>query len=150
MEITRHSISSSRLALNDRHYDLVLLLDVLEHIADPWSFLSGIMGCGEYYVIHFPLDLSALSDLREKPLLYVRHQVGHIHYFTRKLALELLSECGFEVISRNFTGASLSGPRVSLSTRIARLPRRVVYALLGDLGVRLLGGETLVVQAREK
>jgi len=136
------------LELKDRQYDLVLLLDVLEHIANPWDFLAALRDSGKYFVIHFPLDLSAMSVLREQPLLHARHKVGHIHYFTRNLALELLDECGFEVISSNYTGAYLSGPQTGFGTRLARLPRKLTYMLMGDIGVRLLGGETLMVLAR--
>lgn len=133
---------------NARHYDLMLVLDVLEHVSDPWAFLNRLKGSGECFVFHFPLDLSAVSVLREKPLLHVRRKVGHIHYFTRGLALELLNECGFEVISNHYTGASVSGPRLGLKTRLAGLPRRLAYRFMGDVGVRLLGGETLMVLAR--
>lgn len=151
-------IDASRIKLNvgdffeiDRqHHHVVLLLDVLEHVADPHGFLSGLHGRSDYLVVHFPLDLSAMSVLRESPLLYVRRKVGHIHYFTKGLALELLGECGYEIVDSRFTGAAFNAPQASLKTKLAQLPRRMAYAINKELGVRLLGGETLMVLARPK
>lgn len=135
---------------DSRKYDLLLLLDVLEHVADPHDFLMRLKNRSDYFVIHFPLDLSASSVLRESSLLYVRRKVGHIHYFTKGLALELLGECGFEVIDWQYTGAAFTAPQARFKTRLAQWPRRLVYALGKDIGVRLLGGETLMVLARSK
>jgi len=99
-------------------------------------------------VFHFALDPSALSVLREEPLLRVRSKVGHLHYYTRGLALALLAECGFEVIDWRYTGATFSVPHRTWKTRLAGVFRRLAYALSKDMGVRLLGGETLIVLAR--
>jgi hypothetical protein len=134
--------------LNKRDFDLILILDVLEHVADPHEFLTKLNGKAKFYIFHFPLDLSALSVLRENPLLYVRRKVGHIHYFTKGLALELLKECGYEVIETRYTNASFNAPQRSWKTRLLTLPRMLAYGLGKDFGVRLLGGETIMVLAR--
>lgn len=131
-------------------FDTILLIDVLEHVASPNAFLNTIKHRARLFVIHFPLDLSAISVVRESPLLYVRRKVGHLHYFTRGIALELLAECGLAVVECRYTGAAFHSPRAGFKTRLARLPRRMVYALNKDLGVRLLGGETLMVLAKPK
>ncbi len=138
------------LAINQQPHDVVLMLDVLEHLGDPFSFLERLRPHGHLMVFHIPLDLSAMSVLRESPLLHVREQVGHLHYFTRKLALAMLEECGYELVEARFTGASLNAPRRSLKTKLAGLLRRAVFALNHDLGARLMGGETLLVLARPK
>lgn len=137
------------LVLNSQYYDCILLLDVIEHLANPFSFVNSIKKWAKYLVFHFPLDLSASSVLREKPLLEVREKVGHIHYFTKGLALALLCESGLDVIHWRYTNACLNGPGRSLKTRLASLPRRMAYAVNKDVGVRLLGGETLIVLAKE-
>lgn len=135
--------------LSESHsrFDVLLLLDVLEHVANPHDFLTRLAPCAEYVVLHFPLDLSVASVLRESPLLMQRRNVGHIHYFTRGLAIELLTECGYEIIDASFTGAHLR-PRASFSGKIATLLRRAVFSMGREFGVRLLGGDTLIVLAR--
>lgn len=138
------------LELNQQRYDLLLVLDVLEHLGDPFTFLHRLRDHGDLMIFHFPLDLSAISVLRQTPLLHVRAKVGHVHFFTRGLALALLDECGYEVIEALYTGAALNAPQRSLKTRLAGLLRKLVYALNRDVGARLLGGETLMVLARPR
>jgi len=131
-------------------YEVILALDVLEHLQDPFEFLARLRGYAAHYIFHFPLDLSALSVAREAPLLHARTKVGHIHYYTKGLALSLLTECGYEIVASTFTGAAFSAPRRSWKTWIAAVPRRVIYAINRDFGARLLGGETLMVLARAR
>lgn len=138
------------LELRSPRFDTLLVLDVIEHVPDPFEFLSRLLDRAEHFVFHIPLDLSAVSVAREKPLLYVRDKVGHIHYYTKGLALELLAECGYDVLDWDYTGAAFTAPKPNLRTRLARFPRRVLYALNRDLGVRLLGGDTLMVLAAAK
>ena len=115
---------------------------------DPFTFLEQLHNTAEYFLLHIPLDLNAISVLRDKPIMEVRSKVGHIHYYTKNLALATLEDCGYEVISWKYTDASLNAPGRSIKTRLAMLPRALLYALNKDFGVRALGGETLVVLAR--
>ena len=133
---------------NQHAYDCILLIDVIEHLNDPNKFLQAVRKSSKYFVFHFPLDLSVSTVLRERPLLNIRQKVGHIHYFTKGLALALLRESGFKVLNWRYTNSSLSGPDRSLKTRLAAIPRRFAYYINKDIGVRLLGGETLMVLAR--
>lgn len=137
-------------SLNTRRYSVVLVLDVIEHVPDPFVFLSSLRIAGDHFVFIIPLDLSALSVLRERPLLRQRREVGHIHYFTKNLALALLAETGYSVIEWTYTGAAFQAPRRTWKTRLAELPRRLARIPSTDLGVRLLGGETLIVLAEAK
>ena len=130
--------------------DVVLVLDVLEHLGNPWEFLARLRDRCKLIVFHIPLDLSAASVLREAPLLRVREKVGHLHYFTKGLALALLRESGFEVIEARYTNAALDAPQRTAITRMVGLLRRLAYALDRDFGARLLGGETLMVLARPR
>lgn len=135
------------LAEKHEKFDILLLLDVLEHVANPHDFLSRLAMHGDYFIFHFPLDLSVASVLREKPILLQRQSVGHIHYFTRNLAIALLSECGYEVIEARFTGAHLRA-RVGFKGKLASLLRRFIFSINREWGVRLLGGDTLIVLAK--
>lgn len=136
--------------LNERSYDLLLLLDVLEHVENPFSFLTRLHGLAHYYLFHFPLDLSAMTVLRETPLLNQRKNVGHIHYFTKNLAISLLKECGYEPLNWQYSGAAFNSPHRTIKTSLALVFRRMMYSLHKDLGVRALGGETLFVLAKGK
>lgn len=136
------------LEINKKTYDLILMLDVFEHLRDPITFLKRVRSVASYFVFHIPLDLSASSVIRGRVLLDVRSKVGHIHYYTKDLAIATLEDCGFEILHWRYSGASLNAPHRTFKTRLATLPRLVLYSIHKDFGVRVLGGETLFVLAR--
>lgn len=136
------------LAREEAPYDLALILDVVEHVGDPFDFLDRMLPKAAHHILHFPLDLSAVAVLRGSPLMHVRDKVGHLHFYTKDLALALLVDAGYDVVEWAYTGAAFSAPQRTWRTRLASLPRRLAYALSKDAGVRLLGGETLMVLAR--
>ena len=135
------------LSIEKEKFDVVLVVDVLEHLADPFSFLESLKGKANKYVFHIPLDLSALSVVREKPLLYVREKVGHIHYYTKSIALSLLIEAGYKINYWNYTQAYRTAPLNSIKTKLAVFPRLVLQTINRDLAARVLGGETIMVVA---
>lgn len=134
--------------INRDHYDVLLMLDVFEHVRDPFTFLEASRSAATHFVFHIPLDLSASSVIRSGRLMEVRRKVGHIHYYTKDLALATLQDSGYDVLEWRYTGASLRSPNRSFKTRLAAMPRRLVFAVNRDFGARLLGGETLVVLAK--
>jgi len=128
--------------------DVILMLDVIEHLRDPFTFLERLRSTAAHFVFHIPLDLSASTVLRGHPLLNSRSKAGHIHYYTKELAIATLKDCGFEILHWRYSGAAINSPKCTLKTRLAMLPRLVLYAICKDFGVRALGGETLLVLAK--
>jgi len=127
-------------------YDVILLMDVIEHVEDPFSFLRAIAPRGKYKVMHIPLDLSILGMITRLPER-VRASAGHLHYFTKELALQLLAECGYRVREAVYTNGSVELPPKSRSAAFARAPRALCYGLNQHLAARLLGGCSLLVLA---
>ncbi len=135
------------LEINTLKYDVLLMIDVFEHVRDPYTFLEKCRVHAKKFVFHIPLDLSASGVARKVPLVNARRSVGHLHFYTKDLALETLTDCGYKIIDWKYTGASLNMPNRTWQTRLASLPRKLFYWLNKDVGVRLLGGETLLVLA---
>jgi cyclopropane fatty-acyl-phospholipid synthase-like methyltransferase len=133
---------------DDLHFDLVLAIDVVEHVEDYISFVKRLKGVGTYKIFHFPLDLSAQSILRAWPIAELRRNVGHIQYFFKQTALATLEDCGYTVVDHCYTASRLELPNQALSSRVMRIPRRMMFALNADFAVRLLGGYSLLVLAR--
>lgn len=150
------SIKSDRLTFTvgdyfDNHYttpDIVLIIDLLEHLSDPFDFLMRLKEKSKLVIFHIPLDLSAQTIIREGILIESRRKVGHIHYYTKNIALEMLAEAGYKVIDARYTGAGLNLPNRSLNSLVASIFRRFLALINKDFSVRLLGGETLIVLAR--
>jgi cyclopropane fatty-acyl-phospholipid synthase-like methyltransferase len=63
-------------------YDVVMAIDVFEHVEDYLGFLRRLKPKGRYKIFHIPLDLSVQSLMRVAPILKLRREVGHLHYFT--------------------------------------------------------------------
>ncbi len=140
MDVTRES--------NELFYDLVLAIDVIEHVEDYFGFLRKIKGKGRYKIFHIPLDVSVMSILNIGAILNVREKCGHIHYFTKDLALHSLNDAGYDIIDSFYTYRSLElGPK-SVMTLAARLPRWIMFRVHQDFGIRLLGGASLMVLAQ--
>lgn len=134
--------------LNTKTYDVILLLDVIEHISDPFKFLCALLDKANYFIFHIPLDLSAINVLLENRIMDARKKTFHINYFTKNLALSLIEECGFKIIEWKYSEAAFSGPRCTLKTRLANIPRKILCAINKEIGVRAFGGETLFVLAK--
>ena len=128
-------------------FDLILAIDVIEHVEDYISFLKALRPMGRYKMFHIPLDLSAQSLIRAWPILQLRHGVGHLHYFFKQTALETLEDCGYKVLDYAYTASRLELPNQALTSRVMRLPRRALFSVNQDLAVRLLGGYSLLVLA---
>ena len=128
-------------------FDLLLLIDVLEHIEDYTGFLRKLRNRADKFMFHIPLDLHVSSLLRVKPLLDARSSVGHLHFFTREIALAVLADTGYRVIDTRFTPCALELPQTGIRTRLARLPRRVAFGIASGLAARWFGGFSLLVFA---
>lgn len=131
----------------DAFYDLMLVLDVVEHVEDYFSFLRDIQPKSEYKLIHLPLDLSVQSLLRPGGLLGVRRAYGHVHYFNKELALEMFKEVGYEVVDYCYAPRSI-GLADTLAKKLLIPPRLLFFSIRKDLAVRVLGGYSLLVLAK--
>ena len=116
-------------------HDLILCLDLIEHIPDYLGFLQKLAPKGKHKIFRFPLDLSWMAlwkmDLR------ARYTVGHIHYFTKEIALAALKDTGFEVLDCYFDREKPS-----------RWIRRMMNRYNEDLTARIFGDCSLMILAR--
>lgn len=133
---------------NGMHVELLLIIDVIEHLENYFAFLRALKPMSTYTILHIPLEISAQAALRGTPFLRVREQYGHIHHFNREIALQLLSEIGYQVVDWTYTSWATERPAKTWQTRLARLPRLLTFALNRDMAARLLGGYSLLVLAR--
>jgi SAM-dependent methyltransferase len=131
-----------------RSYDVLLCLDVVEHVPDYLGFLGALKVHARAFVFHLPLDLSVQSLLRVRPILRDRAKLGHLHYFTKETALATLESAGYEAMKWVYTAGSLDLPSRSFLQSLAHGPRRAAFAISPDWTVRVLGGFSLLVLAR--
>ena len=127
-------------------FDLMLVLDVLEHLEDYFSFLRSIRPLSRYKIFHFPLDISVQAVIRRNGLLKRRVDYAHLHYFSKETALETLVDTGYKIRDHFYAPRSNEiGPNAL--QRAFRIPRAALFAMNKDFAARLLGGYTLMVLA---
>ncbi|MBC8512605.1 MAG: methyltransferase domain-containing protein [Dehalococcoidia bacterium] len=132
----------------DAFFDLILLIDLIEHLENYFNFLREIKPRSQYKILHIPLDLSVQTVLRKSPIVKVRRRFGHMHYFTKEIALQILNDVDYEVLDWFYTAGFIELPPKSIKTYIARLPRKLFFAIHKDWAVRIMGGYSLMVLAR--
>ena len=135
------------LATETEPFDLLLCLDVFEHVEDYFGFLRGLRAKAEHKIFHVPLDLSVQWIWRREPIMREREQAGHLHYFTKETALATLQDAGYEVLDWFYTPGAIANPR-SVKAKLASWPRKILSAVNQDLVVRILGGYSLLVLAK--
>ncbi|GCE22344.1 hypothetical protein [Dictyobacter kobayashii] len=89
-----------------------------------------------------------------------RHATGHLHFFTKDIALEILRDAGYEVVDYFYSlqpldttpWSKVRHPMQALvkmlrmtKRGLVRFPGRLCYAINPDLAVRIFGGWRLVV-----
>jgi SAM-dependent methyltransferase len=127
-------------------YDVVMAIDVFEHIEDYIGFLRKLKPHGRFQLFHIPLDINVQTVIRASPLRKVREEVGHLHYFTKETALRALETSGYRIRDWFYTFGLVEGPgRKRSLAKIAYIPRKIALAVNQDLAVRFLGGCSLMV-----
>lgn len=128
-------------------FDLLLILDVLEHQENYFSFLRGTKSLAPYKIFHTVLDLSAQAILRKENLSRRRRMTDDLHFFTKETFLQGLRDEEYEILDWFYVPRSMH--RASgMIRKLLQLPRRICFALNSDFAARLLGGYSLFVLAK--
>jgi len=130
----------------EHHYDVAAAIDVLEHVEDYMGFLRRMRRLADYFIFHIPLDITVTSVLRNS-FIRTRDTVGHLHYFTLSSALAALQDTGYVVLDYFYTPVALDMVK-NWEDRFLWLPRALLFNLVPDLGVRMLGGFPVLVLAK--
>jgi SAM-dependent methyltransferase len=123
--------------------DMLLIIDVIEHLRDYFSFLDAINKKSKYTVFHIPLDMFVWSLFREQMLIESKERVGHIHNFSEDFILSILKDHGYKMIAKDYTG--LDHPASSFKERIKNVLRKLFHAFSPRFASKTLGGYSLLV-----
>lgn len=125
-------------------FDLLLMIDVFEHVDDYLGFLKLCRNKAKNTIFHIPLDISAQGILRNK-LISGRKSVGHLHYFMKDTAIATLVDSGYEIVDFFYTAGSFELPNKTLKSKIAAFPRKFMYKINKDIAAKIFGGFSLLV-----
>ena len=135
------------ITVNDQLYtDVMLVIDVVEHIPDLYGFLQKIRTKSKHFIFHIPLDLSCRTILKPHVLLQQREAVGHIHYFSKEMVLWFLSDAGYEIVDWIYTKPMIDQqPAGSFKNAVKKMLRNISFSLNKNLSVKLWGGYSMMI-----
>jgi len=125
--------------------DIILIIDLLEHLEDYFQFLREIRNKSQYKLLHIPLEMFVLSVMYPRFLLGQRKKVGHLHYFTKETAIQTLQDLGYEIIDYTFTAGYAGNRDYGIKDKLLKIPRGLFFPIVPDFTVRLFGGYSLLV-----
>jgi len=130
-----------------KSFDLILGLDVIEHVEDYFGFLRELKTKARYKLLHIPLDLAVQRLFRISTLLDDIETVGHLHFFTKELALAALKRTGYKLIDVSYIAKRIDLCMGRKRARLLTLPRKMLFSMNPDLASRIFGGWSLSVLA---
>jgi SAM-dependent methyltransferase len=133
---------------NTAHFDVLIAIDVYEHVPDYMGFLVKCKQKAAYKIYHIPLDLHVSSVLRNT-FMGSRYAVGHLHYFTADSALATLKDTGHEIVDWFYTNPAIElfKEHPSIRKAVANVPRYLCSKLSLPFTARMFGGYSLLVLA---
>ena len=99
----RFRLRDIRKEQNETFVDLLLMLDVFEHVEDYIGLIRAVRSKAKQKLFHIPLDLSVQAVLRKNGLLLRRDHHAHLHYFTKETALRTLTDVGYQIVDYFYT-----------------------------------------------
>lgn len=134
---------------NTEHFDVLLVIDVLEHVPDYMGFVEKCRAKAEYKIFHIPLDIHVSSVLRNV-IIDARYTVGHLHYFTADSAIATLKDTGHEIVDYFYTNPAFDQFKrhPSMKKAIANGPRWLFSKFSMQFTARAFGGYSLLVLAK--
>jgi SAM-dependent methyltransferase len=124
-------------------FDVLLVIDVLEHIDNYFKFLDGIVKKGKYTIFHIPLDLFIWSLFREKMLIESRQRVGHIHHFTEDFIKNILEDHGFKILFQIYTEPVYEDK--SFKEAVANKIRKLLFKINKRFASKSIGGFSILL-----
>ncbi|MBK6381495.1 MAG: class I SAM-dependent methyltransferase [Chitinophagaceae bacterium] len=130
----------------DKKFDLLLMIDVFEHVEDYIGFVRKCKAKATYKIYHIPLDISLWSVFTNYPAS-ARKQIGHLHYFMKDTALATLVDADQEIVDWFYTPGALevNNKGLSFTGKIIQLLRRFFYKVKPGFAVKAFGGFSLIV-----
>ena len=129
-------------------FDLVLAIDVLEHVEDYMGFLRRLRSIGTHKIFRIPLNLSVQSVLcKSRPILRARESYGHLHYFTKETALATLGDAGYKITDSFHTFSPISTETLGRKRSLLKSMKKAFFTIDREWVARLLDGFSLMVLA---
>jgi len=130
------------------NFELILVIDVIEHLTEYKTFLEKILPKGKLFIFHVPLDLSVRTIFKPHVLKQQRDDVGHLHYFTKDHVEWILEDTGYKIIDWFYTPSETDIKKaVSVKDGVKKFLRKVSFSLNKNISAKLWGGYSMMILA---
>ncbi len=137
------------LAQSEVSADLLLVIDVIEHVDDYYGFLRKLKSKARYFIFHIPLDISGRTILKPHVMQQQRQSVGHIHYFTKEMVEWALQDTGYTIIDWAYTKPVVDiEPAGSFKRWVKKTLRNFSFAINKNWSVKKWGGYSVMILAK--
>jgi hypothetical protein len=131
---------------DDVRCDVMLVLDVLDEVENPYALLRALRAHARYFVFHFALDVSAYAVLRGS-VGRTRESSDRLYHFTVETALALIERCGYRIRHWRYLPRCADDGGMSVASSLRRVPARLAWHFGRKVVSRALGKATLLVVA---
>lgn len=129
-------------------FDLLLIIDVIEHLENYYGFLRSIKEKGDFFIFNIPLEIWTKA-LFPNQLLQSKRDVGHLHFFTKELALSILEDTNYSIIDYSLSPSfSLIDTHQPFLSKFLQIPRMLSCKISKEFSSRIFGGCSLLVLAK--
>jgi 2-polyprenyl-3-methyl-5-hydroxy-6-metoxy-1,4-benzoquinol methylase len=142
-------IQSDLSNVNFRDYDLVLAVDIIEHIENESATLEKMKMWGKFFIIKTPIENNLISKLVKSLTLGIvdssrstSKKYGHIHHYSEKNFIELVEKSGYIVLEKNYMHLPKRSKIFWESVRILLMP---MWLISEKAYIRLNGGFVVVL-----
>lgn len=131
--------------------DHIYIMDVAEHVENPYQLLRDLHGKSDYVFLHLPMEESISHWFTERGRNSY-NEYSHIHFYSWQSAQILIEASGYEIADVQFTATSpvahtLKGTR---KIKLFRRVRSTAWRLLGKASPFIFGGPVLLALRPKK
>lgn len=127
-----------------RSFDLVLAIDIIEHIKDDDALLKKLVNWGNLFVVKVPIEDNYVVNI-VKYLSFgiidssksTEEKYGHIHHYSEKAFTELVKNSGYEILQKNYMHLPKRHVKFWEIIRLLMMP---VWIISQKAYIRLNGG----------
>lgn len=138
--------SSNKLSFYIDHYenqpdqvcDILLVIDVLEHIKKYKKFLRDIKSKSQYKIFHIPIDRSLKNIILKKNFSRLQKDVGHVDFFSVNQIFEILKQSGYEILDWQITHFPQKNKLEKIRMFCAKSNSRICAQIAGDCSILIV------------
>lgn len=131
--------------------DIILLIDVIEHLEDYFKYMNDIKYRSKYKILHIPLENFVIALMYQQFQLNQMEKVGHLHFFTKDLILKILENLGYEIIDYEYTTTmEIDLDDWGWKDKLISIPRKLLFPITPDLTSNIFGGYSILVLVKTK